>query len=309
MTKAKLFCKTGQLSGATFEIQRVTTIGKSAENTIQLYPALISGKHARISFDEKANGYFLEDLNSRNGTRLDGMRIRGKERLGKLNVITFADTFDFFFQLLDTENDSVSPRQPAKTLVSEEPSLREIPQQPKTEVNKEFAPLPQMVDDSKQKTVFDDGSFLPPPIIEEKKDEVPDERRTKVGVEFSPLPSFSPESARRVEMERAAALSMPPKYVLIFDMLKVGSKAFDLNEGSTIVGRDSSCEISVDDGSVSRKHAEFVLANGRLTLKDLGSKNHTHIDNQRISREVELREGIEIGFGLLKARLVKKPTK
>lgn len=305
MMKAKLFCKTGQLSGATFDIQPVTTIGKNAENTIQLYPALISGNHARISFDEKSNGYFLEDLNSRNGTRLDGMRVRGKERLGKLNVITFADTFDFFFRIVDTKSDFAVQMPAAKTVSPEQPSVL----QPKTEINREFTPLPQMADDAKQKTVFDDGAFLPPPVIEKKKEEVADERRTKVGVEFSPLPSFSPESARRVELERAAGQAISPRYVLIFETLKDVPKTFDVKDGSTIVGRDSSCEISVDDGSVSRKHAEFLLANGRLTLKDLGSKNHTHIDNQRISREVEVREGMEISFGLLKARLVKKPTK
>lgn len=306
---AKLFCKTGQLSGATFEIQPVTTIGKNVENTIQLYPALISGKHARISFDEKANGYFLEDLNSRNGTRLDGMRVRGKERLGKLNVITFADTFDFFFQLLDAENNSVSQVPQAKTLDQEEPPRTKAAQQPKTEVNQEFTPLPQMDDDAKQKTVFDDGVFVLPPLMEEKKNEIPDAGRTKVGVEFTPLQSFSPESARRAALEQPAGQAFIPKYVLIFETLKDGPKVFDLKDGSTIVGRDSSCAISVDDGSVSRKHAEFVFANGRLTLKDLGSKNHTHIDNQRISREVEVREGMEISFGLLKARLVKKPVK
>ncbi|MEO8166819.1 MAG: FHA domain-containing protein [bacterium] len=252
MMKAKLFCKTGQLSGATFDIQPVTTIGKNAENTIQLYPALISGNHARISFDEKSNGYFLEDLNSRNGTRLDGMRVRGKERLGNLNVVTFADTFDFFFQFLDASGNSAPDVRTGEPVAGVTPKA---PQQPKTELNKEFTPLPQIVDDAKQKTVFDDGTFLPPPILEEKKDKPSDERRTKVGVEFSPLPSFSPESARRVEMEKAAGRS----YVLIFETLKGGPKSFDLKEGSTIVGRDSSCGICIDDGSVSRKHSEFVF--------------------------------------------------
>ncbi len=309
--KAKLFCKTGQLSGATFEIQPVTTIGKNAENTIQLYPALISGKHARISFDEKSNGYFLEDLNSRNGTRLDGMRVRGKERLGKLNVITFADTFDFFFQIVEAGASSSPASQPAKspTLQRPEPVPRPNVKQPVTEVNKEFAPIPEIEVEARQKTILDDGGFVFPSILEEKKNETPAAARTKVGVEFTPLPSFSPESARRAELERAAGQQVAPKYVLIFETLKDGPKTFDIKEGSTIVGRDASCAIPVDDGSVSRKHAEFVFERGRLTLKDLGSKNHTHIDDQRISREVELREGMEISFGLLKARLVKKPTK
>ena len=297
---ARLFCKTGQLAGASFEIRGEATIGKNAENTIQLYPNVISGKHARIFYDEKAKSYFLEDLNSRNGTRLDGIRVQRKERLGALHIITFANTFDFFFQLVEAEaaaaqrNSVPSPKAQAPV------------QQPEVGAS---VPKSKVEGDARKKTVFDDGAFVAPTLQPESEIEQAqppaDVQRTKIGVEFTPVPSFvEPSKPPKSEPPKGAA-----HFVLVFPMFKGGARSFDLQEGSTVIGRDVSCAIAVDDGSVSRRHAELRLNNGVLTLKDLGSKNHTYIDNQKISKEVEVREGMEITFGLVKAKLVRKPAK
>jgi pSer/pThr/pTyr-binding forkhead associated (FHA) protein len=51
----------------------------------------------------------------------------------------------------------------------------------------------------------------------------------------------------------------------------------------------------------------LTVKGGEVLLKDLGSKNHTYIDQRKISSEVKIKEGTHIGFGLLKARLLKKP--
>ncbi len=306
---ARLFCKTGQLAGASFEIGREATIGKNPGNTIQLYPALISGKHARIFYDEKAQAYFLEDLNSRNGTKLDGIPVQGKERLGKLHVITFANTFDFFFQIVEATEGKPAVPKPAPAAEQKQPA-KPKPVEPVVQPTPRPAAAPAA--EERLKTVFDDGAMAAPSVFEEQRAEqatpssTQDAARTKVGIDFSPLPSF-------VEPSKPPKDATPPAvggaFVLVFESLKGKPQAFDLNEGSSIVGRDASCTIVVEDPSVSRRHAEFVLKDGRLTLKDLGSKNSTFIDEQRISKEVEVWEGMQIAFGLVKARLVRKPTR
>ncbi len=346
---AKLFCKTGQLAGASFEIQGEATIGKSAENSIQLYPGLISGKHARIFYDEKAKSYFLEDLNSRNGTCLDSVRVRGKERLGKLNVITFANRFDFLFQLADVEQQAVQPKAPPvkqqAPVAAVKPALATPPKakEPKAEIKLE--PLPQNVQevesrqktivssdfdlppeikpeaDIKQKTVYDDSPFVSPQITqgdEQEKQSIrkdsfgeaqppSDDQRTKIGIEFTPLPSFSPETDRHAtQVQQGAASQTSLKYVLVFEDIKGSPRSFDLREGKNLLGRDASCAIAIEEGSVSRTHAVLTVKGGEVRLKDLGSKNHTYIDQQKISSEVKIKEGTHIGFGLLKARLLRK---
>jgi hypothetical protein len=58
----------------------------------------VSGRHARIEWDEAAGSYFLEDLGSLNGTELDGEPLSGRERLDRLHVITLGGKLDLIFQ-------------------------------------------------------------------------------------------------------------------------------------------------------------------------------------------------------------------
>lgn len=297
---ARLFCKTGQLAGASFEFTKEATIGKQPGNTIQLYPALISGRHARIFFDEKENAYFIEDLNSRNGTKVDGMRVSGKERLGKLHVITFANTFDFFFQVLD-----------APVRAEAEPTIPKKPMQQNEQKAKPAAPRadPQAAPATRSQTIYDDGGIFAPSLLDEQAAPSPssdDKQRTKVGVDITPVPSFVEPSKPPKSVQEGEAAGA---FVLVFESLQGKPQAFDLKEGITVVGREAGCTIVVEDPSVSRRHAELVLKGGRLTIKDLGSKNHTYIDEQRIAKEVEVTEGRAITFGLVRARLVRKPIR
>ena len=72
MPQARFLCRTGKLAGSEHRIVAEATIGRDAENTIVLPAGVVSKRHARIVFDERAGAYALDDLRSRNGTRLDG---------------------------------------------------------------------------------------------------------------------------------------------------------------------------------------------------------------------------------------------
>jgi hypothetical protein len=52
--------------------------------------------------------------------------------------------------------------------------------------------------------------------------------------------------------------------------------------GTTLVGRDPECEISHADPRLSRRHAEFRVTPDGVTLRDLGSRNGTHVNGQPI---------------------------
>lgn len=50
-----------------------------------------------------------------------------------------------------------------------------------------------------------------------------------------------------------------------------------------IVGRSSSCDLTLEDKQLSGRHGEFDLKpNGQLFYKDLGSTNGSHINNSQI---------------------------
>jgi len=74
-----------------------------------------------------------------------------------------------------------------------------------------------------------------------------------------------------------------------------------LLEGSNVIGRAADAAIQCDVTGVSRHHARIVLTNGSATLEDLGSKNGTHLNSQRVT-SAPLSDGDEIRLG--KAALV-----
>lgn len=65
------------------------------------------------------------------------------------------------------------------------------------------------------------------------------------------------------------------------------------------IGRDTDCNITIDDGSVSRKHA-FLQARGkRLHIMDNQSSNKTHINLEPIEKSTAI-PGDIVGFGSAK---------
>ena len=63
----------GSLKGQRIMIFKSTTIGRSSENDIALNNNKISGTHCKLSIEK--NEFFIEDLNSTNGTFLNGNKI------------------------------------------------------------------------------------------------------------------------------------------------------------------------------------------------------------------------------------------
>src|SRR5579859_1101335 len=67
-------------------------------------------------------------------------------------------------------------------------------------------------------------------------------------------------------------------------------KRIPLSGGSVEAGRSSSCQIPIDQESVSRKHARIWWTGSGFRVKDLGSTNGTYVNDLLIS-EHELHDG------------------
>ncbi len=76
-----------------------------------------------------------------------------------------------------------------------------------------------------------------------------------------------------------------------------GSEVVQFSGERWVVGRDPSCDFAVNDPSVSWRHAEFVRANGKIRVRDLGSRNGTYVNGRPISGEVLLDPGAEVVLG------------
>lgn len=77
--------------------------------------------------------------------------------------------------------------------------------------------------------------------------------------------------------------------------------ALTLQAQRTRLGRGAECEISLDDITVSRYHAEIVSDANHYTVRDSGSLNGTYVNHTRIDM-AELQQGDELQIG--KFRLV-----
>lgn len=323
---AKLFCKTGPLTGTQFRIDREATVGKSAENAIALDPSKISRKHARLFFDASIGNYFIEDLKSRNGTFVDGVRVREKQKLDRLNIITFANEYDFVFQVVDQDEPVVQPvsrdqkagPHPRETRPEgEPPAMSEMKKTggpvaaSRTTLDDRPLGVPSfqkkdpVLADSRNKTVVGDDLISPLVILPAGK--VIDsagsrerERKTEFDDNIVPAPPMGTVKEQPEPRESDGALWLE------VEISPKDKRSFKLKEGENVIGRTPPCDIPIEDGSISRNHAVITVKGGLATIKDLGSKNHTFFDNQRVNYEIELRTQTPITFGLVKAILVRK---
>jgi pSer/pThr/pTyr-binding forkhead associated (FHA) protein len=87
-------------------------------------------------------------------------------------------------------------------------------------------------------------------------------------------------------------------------IVRAGAQAgarFPLMENLTRLGRHPDSEISLDDITVSRRHAEIERTPDGYVVSDAGSLNGTYVNQERVERGV-LRHGDELQIG--KFRLV-----
>ena len=66
-----------------------------------------------------------------------------------------------------------------------------------------------------------------------------------------------------------------------------------------LVGRAPECKLRPNSDMVSRRHCMINLSEGRATIRDLGSRNGTLVNDQKIPGEQELRTGDKIKVGPL----------
>ncbi len=287
--KARLFCTTGFFAGSNFEFSQETTIGKKKDNAIVLDQPVISGRHARIFFDEAEGCYYLEDVGSRNGTKLDGVRVAQKEKLGDLHIITFAQKFDFIFQIVNGHERATKSRREAGDDLRPNQNRKRTIVGP-INLGDETDGIESGPASGNGKTMLEGAAKPKPPTR---------------------LPNNEANGIYKTVVESAAPRKrtpppVPPDFILEIRHSAQGNQPFSLKPGENRIGRSPECEIIVNDPSLSRRHAALIVQSGRVLLKDLGSKNHTFVDEQMIGAEIEIQPGTRLSFGKVEGEIRRK---
>lgn len=86
VTKAKLVSLSGM---GSFNLFEVTTIGRADDCDIVVENPYVSSKHAMIR--KKGKKFVIQDLNSTNGTYVNGKRVKNIARIKNNDVIKFGN--------------------------------------------------------------------------------------------------------------------------------------------------------------------------------------------------------------------------
>jgi len=80
--------------------------------------------------------------------------------------------------------------------------------------------------------------------------------------------------------------------------LTVDGRVVPLSSDRVVIGRSRECDVRIDDGNVSRRHAELSRDHDeRWTVVDLGSTNGTEVNGRRVTRRTPLGDGDRISIG------------
>ncbi len=96
-------------------------------------------------------------------------------------------------------------------------------------------------------------------------------------------------------MHMAAELEEAP--ILVAQTGPLKGQRWILNK-TLLIGRDSTCDVSVPERMVSRFHARISHTSQGICLEDLGSKNGTHCNGNPVAHSIILQDGDTLQIAL-----------
>ncbi len=137
-SKPQIVMRSGPIPGSSYYLDKPeVTMGRDFANDIPVPDSEISRRHAR--FIVKADGVYIEDLGSTNGTFLNGVRLSSLHRLANGDLITLAESTVMSFEWeaaaevashIPTYSAHSSEPEPARREPVYEPVVQPVPQRP-----------------------------------------------------------------------------------------------------------------------------------------------------------------------------------
>ncbi len=270
--------------GDRVELKQGTTIvGRSPNCDLKVEHVEVSRQHARLIVND--DGLVVEDLDSANGTLVDGMRVEGMQELDTGNRIRFGPVG--YTVEVDIEQDKTSiyvPPQTPEPEVEEEVEEAIADAQPPAEVEQEAEP--EAVAEEEDSGL--EGSIEVLPVDKEFR-------------ELQIYPGWDSKE-QSTQYVKTAELEIPPQLnddditkleekvdaptLMIMSGDKSGTPYKLRSTGSLsfwTIGKSAEQNMSIvlDDDSVSDHHATLICDNGKWQLKDQMARNHTYVNGDR----------------------------
>lgn len=244
------------------------SIGRKEGNTIRLTERNISRRHARLL---RRNGeVFLEDLDSYNGIRVNGSKVRGQVTVAEGDRIQIGD------YLLALKQDQPAAQTPSDPF----DEMKTVPVE-KAEAQAMASHLAALA--------HQPATSVPaPPAMP------------------SPAPAVAPPGAQPqrdlIEKAAQAASQETPAKMVVVSSNYAGLECV-LDKAAQVIGRTDDNDVVIDHRSVSKHHAKIVREGAAYSIVDLGSSNGIFVNGEKYDR-VELRPGDMVDLGHVRMRFV-----
>lgn len=80
---------------------------------------------------------------------------------------------------------------------------------------------------------------------------------------------------------------------------KHAGKALPITRNKFFIGRSPQCQLTLSSDSVSRHHCAILVGKGIVAVHDLGSRNGTYLNGEKVERQKRLRAGDKLRLGPL----------
>lgn len=275
------------------------TVGRKEGNTIRLTERNVSRRHARIV---RNNGTVaIEDLESYNGVRVNGSRIKGRQPLTVSDRIQIGDYLielktDSDENLVKTSDDQLT--QPIEKPEPPGAATASIPI-PQVGPNAETTKMPsQLLPNHLKNEMFSvvaSAASTPAPTLEPPPPAP------------APAPAAEPpgkgKGSRKAkgspESTPVTAESRPARLVVVSS--NFAGVEYELSEPSTVLGRTDENDIVINHRSISRNHAKVVREGSSYTIVDLQSSNGVRVNNEEYDK-VQLHRGDLVDLGHVRLR-------
>ncbi len=277
-------------SGEEFPLQGEMLVGREIECSITLDSGHISRYHAKINVSP--NGVYIEDLQSTNGTFVNGQRIKGRIRLNVGDDVAFDD---IAFRLASNApgfaaDTALSPRRhresetqvPARggrpftppkpirpSLVSSRPDY--TPDLSRVdELLNSISPLERLAEPAQPRPVAKEAPKTPTPEpVPDTNDEMDGER-----TQFLSTAQLD-RLVERGRLDQDLNVGSGPRLIVMTAPLR--GKLFELTDApdgtNWQIGRDPNAEICINDKTISNDHARLAKTADGYQLTATHAKN------------------------------------
>ncbi len=254
-------------SGTEYPLQGEMLVGREVECAITLPSSHASRYHAKINVS--ANGVYIEDLHSTNGTYINGKKTRGRIRLSIGDEVTFDDVSFRFASLNSGSADAtvLAPKRPVRATQAAKPQRSPVKAVPiRKSKEEEVAPVDEM--DTKEQA-------WSPENIDTPKFEADDVNKTQM---------ISPERmgqlVERNKNDSSINIGSGPRFIVMTAPLR--GKLFQFDEalvGSRWqIGRGDASHILLNDKTISVDHALLNKTPQGFILSAVNAKNGVMIN-------------------------------